>query len=110
MKTKCDRCIHNKVCKFRPEEEYPQFMKRILGLKPKHYLYLSDIGRELLNNRKMFLSKKAVNAFGGYATAQLRRLDNKSARLAEQSIQEEHVLNSIRNASLSFPEMYFSYP
>lgn len=82
----------------------------ILGLKPEHYLYLSGIGRELLDNRKMFLSRKAVNAFGGYATAQFRRLDNKSARLAVQSIQEEHVLNSIRNASLSFPEMYFSYP
>lgn len=82
----------------------------ILGLKPEHYLYLSDIGRELLNNKKMFLSRKAVNAFGGYATAQFRRLDNKSARLAVQSIQEEHVLNSIRNASLNFPEMYFSYP
>ncbi|MDE5946150.1 MAG: nucleotidyltransferase domain-containing protein [Oscillospiraceae bacterium] len=82
----------------------------ILGLKPEHYLYLSDIGRELLDNKKMFLSKKAIYSFGGYATAQFRRLDNKSSRLAEQSIQEKHILNSIKNASLSFKEMYFSYP
>lgn len=29
MKIKCDSCIHKKVCKFRPKEDYPQFMKRI---------------------------------------------------------------------------------
>ena len=82
----------------------------MLGLKPEHYLYLSDIGKELIDNRKMFLSRKAVNSFSGYATAQFRRLDNKSARLADQSVQEEHILNSIKLASESFPEMYFNYP
>ncbi len=37
MRTKCDRCMHNKVCKFRPEEEYPQFMKRIISENCKHF-------------------------------------------------------------------------
>ena len=82
----------------------------ILGLKPEHYLYLSDTGRELLENRRMFLSRRAINSFSGYATAQFRRLDNKSARLADQSVQEQHILNSIRCASESFREMYFEYP
>ena len=82
----------------------------ILGLKQEQYLYLSDIGKELLDNRKMFLSRKAVSSFGGYAAAQFRRLDNKSARLAEQSVQEQHILNSIKYASESFKEMYFHYP
>lgn len=82
----------------------------ILGLKKEHYLYLSETGRELLENRKMFLSKMALNSFSGYASAQFRRLDNKSARLAKQEIQETHILNSINNASKSFREMYFSYP
>lgn len=82
----------------------------ILGLKPEHYLYLSDIGNELLKNKKIFLSKKAINSFGGYATAQFRRLDNKSSRISEQSVKEEHILKSIKNASLSFKEIYFSYP
>lgn len=50
----------------------------ILGLKPEHYLYLSDMGRELLENKKMFISKKAVKSFGGYATDQFRRLSNKA--------------------------------
>lgn len=82
----------------------------LLGLKPEHYLYVSNIGYELLNNKEMFLSKKAAFTFGSYASSQLRRLDNKSARLIDQEIHEQHILNSIRNASYTFPEKYFNYP
>lgn len=56
----------------------------ILGLKAEHYLYVSSIGQELLDHKNLFLSKRAVHAFGGYATTQLRRLDNKAARLVGQ--------------------------
>ena len=78
----------------------------LLGLKPEHYLYLSSIGEELLANRKLFLSKRAMYSFGGYATAQLRRLDNKSMRTLEQAQQEQHILNSIMTASYVWPEKY----
>ena len=81
----------------------------ILGLKPEHYLYLSPIGQELLNNKKMFLSKRAIHSFGGYAQAQLRRLSNKSARLVGQAEKEQHILSSIENAKYEFPERYFEY-
>lgn len=56
-----------------------------LGCLPEHYLYLSGVGKELLDNRKMFLSKVCIYSFAGYATAQLRRLENKSARLVGQA-------------------------
>lgn len=46
----------------------------MLGCKPEHYFYLSDIGRELIDNSDMFLSKKAVSTFGGYAMQQMYRL------------------------------------
>lgn len=82
----------------------------ILGLKPEHYLYLSPIGQELLDNKHLFLSKKAVQSFGGYANQQLRRLDNKAARLVGQTQREQHILNSIENARYAFNERYFSYP
>lgn len=82
----------------------------MLGLLPEHYLYLSPVGQELLDNKKLFLSKKAAYAFGGYATAQLRRLDNKSARLVGQAQREQHILNSIQNAKEQFPEKYFYHP
>ena len=78
----------------------------MLGLKPEHYLYLSPIGQELLDNRKMFLSKRALYSFGGYATSQLRRLDNKSMRTLEQAQKEQHILNSIINARYVWPEKY----
>jgi predicted nucleotidyltransferase len=78
----------------------------MLGLKPEHYLYLHPIGEALLTNRHMFLSKRALYSFGGYATSQLRRLDNKSMRTLEQAQKEQHILNSIVNASYAFPEKY----
>lgn len=54
----------------------------ILGLKREHYIYLSDIGKEMVDNRKMFLSKMAVKSFSGYATAQFHRLENKADGIA----------------------------
>lgn len=79
----------------------------LLGLKPEHYLYLSPIGQELIDNRKMFLSKKAIHSFGGYATSQLRRLDNKAVRLVGQAEREQHILNSINNASYDYKNKFF---
>lgn len=79
----------------------------LLGLNPEHYLYLNDIGRMLLDNRKLFLSKKAINSFGGYADAQLRRLQNALARDAfPQSEKEQHIFNSVRNAMRDFNNHY----
>lgn len=81
----------------------------ILGLKPEHYLYLSPIGQELINNSHLFLSKKAAVSFGGYASQQLRRLDNKAVRTVEQEAREKHILNSIMNAYNSFPDRYTEF-
>lgn len=82
----------------------------ILGLEPWQYLYLSDIGKDLIKNKDMFLSKRAVHSFGGYANSQLRRLDNKAVRLVNQSEREKHILNSINNAKYVFPDRYFYFP
>lgn len=82
----------------------------LLGLKKEHYLYLNDIGRELLDNRKMFLSKLAVHSFGGYADAQLRRLQNAIARdRLPQTEKEEHMLRSVKNTLFSFNKRYASF-
>ena len=81
----------------------------MLGNKPEHYLYVSNIGKELINNSHLFLSKRAAYFFGGYATAQLRRLDNKAVRLVNQEQREKHILNSIMNAFHTFPEKYFHF-
>jgi len=81
----------------------------LLGNKPEHYLYVSEIGKELIDNAHLFLSKRAAYSFGGYATSQLRRLDNKAVRLVNQEQRERHILNSIMNAYHTFTEKYFHF-
>ena len=81
----------------------------ILGCKPEHYLYLPDIGKELLANRKMFLSKICIHSFGGYAGSQLRRMENKAARYIGQAQNEAYILKSISNAKYYFKDRFFPY-
>ena len=82
----------------------------ILGLKPEHYFVLTDAGKKLLDNRQLFLSKRAVYSFGGYAASQLRRLENFTARNTSQSQLEKHILKSIEHASVDFKSRYFDMP
>ncbi len=82
----------------------------LLGLEPEHYLYLNDYGRELIDNAGLFLSKRAIQSFGGYADAQLRRLQNALARDSyPQSEKERHIFNSVKNAMYDFMRRYESF-
>lgn len=82
----------------------------MLGCKPEHYFYLTDIGKEMIDNRKLFISKRAVQSFGGYATQQLRRLENAVARdKLSQTRREEHIRNSMEGAVRSFKDRYTSF-
>ncbi len=68
----------------------------ILGTKPEHLLIITKEGQLLRDNVDLFLSKKAIQSFGNYATAQLRRLQNALARDSyPQAEKEHHILNSI---------------
>lgn len=79
----------------------------LLGLNREHYLYLDDIGESLIANSGMFLSKRAIQSFGGYADAQLRRLQNALARDSyPQSEKEQHIFNSVKNAMYDFRKRY----
>lgn len=82
----------------------------LLGLAPDNYLYLNDIGKILLDNKRLFLSKRAIQSFGGYADAQLRRLQNALARdTFPQSEKEQHIFNSVKNAMYSFNSSYKNF-
>lgn len=71
----------------------------LLGLEEEGYLYLNKVGQELLENKKLFLSKRAIQSFGGYASAQLRRLQNALARDSyPQAEKEKHIYHSVKNA------------
>ena len=68
----------------------------ILATNPEHILIMTEEGKLLRDNIDLFLSQKASNSFSGYATAQLRRLQNALARDSyPQEEKEKHILKSI---------------
>ncbi len=75
----------------------------ILGLDKDQYYIMSAHGKELLDNRGLFLSKRAAASFGHYAEAQLRRLQNAIARDSlPQPDREKHILHSVTHALEDF--------
>lgn len=80
----------------------------LLGLKPEHYLYVSPIGQELIDNAELFLSKKVVFSFGGYANQQLYRLRQKEKHSMAQADLEKHILKTIQFMQTDFTKKYSS--
>ena len=82
----------------------------LLGCKPEQYLIRTPIGDRLIQQRKLFLSRRAINSFGGYAGQQLRRLENALAHDAYPAqVKERHIMGSCENAMLSFPQRYRTF-
>lgn len=82
----------------------------LLGIEEERYLYLNGIGRELLKRKGIFLSKRAIQSFGGYADQQLRRLQNALARdSCGQSEKERHILGSVNRAMHTFKSRYTKF-
>ncbi len=82
----------------------------ILGLDHDQYLIKSRLGQELLDNRNLFLSKRAAKSFGGYASAQLRRLQNAIARDSmPQTERERHIFNSVKHALEDFERRFADF-
>lgn len=65
----------------------------LLGLK--EYAIMTDIGKLLVDNRRIFMSQMAAYKFSEDANSQLRRLYNKSARKLSQADLEAHILKSM---------------
>ena len=79
----------------------------ILGLDENQYLIKTSLGQEIIDNKDLFISKRAAKSFGGYASAQLRRLQNAIARDSmPQPEREKHILNSVYNALEDFNRRY----
>jgi predicted nucleotidyltransferase len=81
----------------------------MLGCKTEHYLKLTPIGKIILENKELFLSQRAIYTFGGYANSQLRRMENKSARLADQAHREQNILKSIENAWIDLKRRHMPF-
>lgn len=82
--------------------EFNKFIRLIMNCNPntiellgcREYLVFNEIGQQLIDSCKMFLSKRCINTFGGYANAQLRRLENS---LSHDSYPEDEKVKHIKN-------------
>lgn len=79
----------------------------MLGTKEEHLFICTPEAQFFRDNIYLFLSKKAIHSFGGYATAQLRRLQNALARdTYPEAEKEQHILNSIKTSLMTVSDKY----
>lgn len=79
----------------------------LLGTKEDHIFILTKAGKLLRDNIDLFLSKRAIGAFGGYATAQFRRLENALVHdNYPQSEKEKHILGTLLGQMGHFSDKY----
>lgn len=76
----------------------------LLGLEDWQYIHIDSIGQELLNNKKMFISKKCVDTFGQYANQQLYRLNQLSKHQMDNDKLEHHILTTLNHMKSNFNE------
>lgn len=82
----------------------------MFGTKEEHLFMISEEGKLLRDNIDLFLSKKAKYSFGGYATAQLRRLQNSLVKdNYPKDIKEGHILNSIKHQMKHLQKHYSEF-
>ena len=75
----------------------------IIGLEPDQYLYVSKLGQELLDHKNLFISQGCYYTFGGYARANLKRLENALARdNYPEEKKNEHISISLQSALVTF--------
>lgn len=67
----------------------------LLGLRSQDYIYRSDVGNRILENKSMFLSNRCVKTFGGYATSQLYRLKQKTTVAMSEEEFRDHIAKVI---------------
>ena len=79
----------------------------MLGTRQEDILFINDAGKKIRDNAEIFLSKLAYKKFVGYATAQLRRLQNALARdsypVKEKNL---HIMKSIESMMLACKNEY----
>ncbi len=79
----------------------------LFGTKDEHIFVITKEGEMLKNNIDLFLTKKVANSFGGYATSQLRRIENALTKGSyPQSKKEKHILHSIEKQMQHLKKSY----
>lgn len=78
----------------------------MLGSTERNALYIDLLfDKFILNNKNLFITKNAFFTFGGYARAQLNRLNNKLGRVNDEA-ERENIMRSIKNTCVHIKERY----
>ena len=94
--TETDTTIYSVNKYFRLLMECNPNIVEFLGLNHEDYAYIHPLGQLILNNKDLFLSQRVYYSFGGYAYAQLKRLQNATARDSlNDEEREKHILHSV---------------
>lgn len=68
----------------------------LLGTRHSEHIYTTPVFKNVVANKRLFLSKRAFYSFAGYATSQLRRLENGlSFREGKVENVEKHLVESL---------------
>jgi len=81
----------------------------MLGTKKEHQFLLTKEMETIMSNSKIFLSRQAIHSFGGYATAQLRRLENSIVKDVSQNGRETHIMNTLKSMQEHLQNHYSTY-
>lgn len=74
----------------------PNIME-IVSVHPQDILYITDIGKEIIKNKNLFISTRCANTFGGYANQQLYRLQQKTLVALSPEEYNNHIARVINN-------------
>jgi predicted nucleotidyltransferase len=101
-----DMCVYSiaKACKLMAQCN-PNMIE-LLGLDEDSILIKSEEHKEMCAHPEWFLSKRAAYTFGGYATAQLRRIQNAMARDMDTYRLAEGEIRSLEATLAMLPEKY----
>jgi hypothetical protein len=78
----------------------------MLGLTHDAILFESDIYRTMRDHLEWFLSRRAITSFGGYASAQLRLIQNAMARDKNVSERAKGEMRSLESTIAALPSHY----
>lgn len=87
----------------------PQTLE-LLGIDEDCIYQMTSYGKLLRDNAELFLSQKVADTFGGYAMAQLRRLQNALAQNStSQVLKEKHIADTLSRQIKQFNNDYTSF-
>lgn len=81
----------------------------LLGTRPSEHVYTTPVFENVVANKNLFLSKRAFYSFSGYATSQLRRLENAlSFRNGKAEDVEKHLVESLNMEVMQKEDVFYT--